>query len=268
MAKLKFLGSGSAFVTGKENYHSNILIESDNGKKMLYDCGTTINDALDTAGVDVMDIDEVFISHLHGDHSAGLEFVGFKTYFSTFPFGDKKVKVISSENILTDLWKKQLSASMDSLETKSSLDTYFEVSPIKEKKNEYGKYKENFFFEDMEIIPIETIHSKMESYGIFIKKFGGMYDIFITGDTKFTPDNLLFNYSNANIIFQDCEFAEYPNGVHAQFHELKTLPSEIKEKMYLYHYMLNGKTFEELEKEVKDAGFVGLVRRGFELIIN
>lgn len=44
--KITFLGSGSAFVTGKENYHSNILIE-ENSSKMLYDAGTSINDALD-----------------------------------------------------------------------------------------------------------------------------------------------------------------------------------------------------------------------------
>jgi len=263
--KLKFLGSGSAFVTGKENYHSNILIESDSGKKMLYDCGTTINDALDTAGIDVMTIDEVFISHLHGDHSAGLEFVGFKTYFSTFPFGEKKVKVISSESILTDLWDKQLSASMDSLETKSSLDTYFEVSPLKYviDNSEYGVHP--YSFDNINFNVVKTEHSSMESYALYINSDDGKNDVFISGDTKFTPKRFYREFLYAKTIFHDCEFNEYPGGVHAQFHELKTLPSEIKEKMYLYHYMLNGKTFEELEGEVLEAGFKGLVQRGFEL---
>ena len=35
--KLTFLGSGSAFST--DNYQSNMLIETADDKKMLYDCG-------------------------------------------------------------------------------------------------------------------------------------------------------------------------------------------------------------------------------------
>ena len=48
--KITFLGSGSAFVLGEENYHSNILIE-DGDENLLYDAGTTIGDALARAGL-------------------------------------------------------------------------------------------------------------------------------------------------------------------------------------------------------------------------
>lgn len=259
--KLIFLGSGSAFVTGKENYHSNILIE-ENGKKMLYDCGTTINDALDLNGTDVIDIDTIFISHLHGDHSAGLEFVGFKTYFSTSPYGEKKVKLISSKSILSDLWNHQLSASMDSIKgIQATLETFFNVNPVSNLLN--SDNLSSFKFEDLTLKPISTIHSDMKSFALYIEE----KKVLITGDTKFTPEHLNVYYNEANIIFQDCEFQQYSGGAHAQFHELKTLATNVKEKMYLYHYMLNGKTFEVLEQEVIEAGFKGLIPRGFELEI-
>jgi len=75
-------------------------------------------------------------------------------------------------------------------------------------------------------------------------------------------ENIFKAWDEADVIFHDCEFAEYPNSVHAQFHQLKTLSEDTKKKMYLYHYSLNGKTYEELEQEVLKAGFAGLVKRG------
>jgi ribonuclease BN (tRNA processing enzyme) len=258
--RITFLGSGSAFVLDKENYQSNILIESDK-EKALFDAGTTIASALDMQGFTPDDIDKVFISHLHGDHSGGLEYLGFKTFFSTFPFGEKKIEVFSTESILTDLWNKQLSASMDTLNEKSSLETFFKVSPIKfSMKDNFSGY-DNFNIGNLNIIPVKTFHCKMDSFGIYIKE----KDVFISGDTKFTPNKFKDIFQQAKVIFHDCEFKEYENSVHAQFHQLKTLPNDIKAKMYLYHYMLEGKSFQELEKEVLDAGFRGLVQRGFSI---
>jgi hypothetical protein len=34
--------------------------------------------------------------------------------------------------------------------------------------------------------------------------------------------------------------------------------------MYLYHYSLNGKDFDEANKMVQEDGFAGLVKRGQE----
>jgi hypothetical protein len=58
--------------------------------------------------------------------------------------------------------------------------------------------------------------------------------------------------------------------VHAQFHQLCTLPEKIKRKMFLYHYSLIGKTYEELNADVQNNGFAGLVKRGqtFDLKLN
>ena len=61
--------------------------------------------------------------------------------------------------------------------------------------------------------------------------------------------------------------AEYPNSIHAQFHQLCTLDDNIKNKMWLYHYSLNGKTYEELESEVLKNGFAGLIKKGQEFDI-
>jgi hypothetical protein len=74
-------------------------------------------------------------------------------------------------------------------------------------------------------------------------------------------------YAEADIIFHDCKIANYPNSVHAQLHQLETLTEDVKSKMWLYHYSLNDKSYEELNEEIKAKGFAGLVKEGQEFII-
>ncbi|MGL5193292.1 MAG: MBL fold metallo-hydrolase, partial [Chroococcales cyanobacterium] len=69
--KLTFLGSGSAFTVGANNYHSNVLLESDRGTKLLIDCGSDIRFSLHEAGYSHLDITDIYISHLHSDHAGG-----------------------------------------------------------------------------------------------------------------------------------------------------------------------------------------------------
>ena len=259
--RLTFLGSGSAFVLGKENFNSNILFETGEDN-CLFDAGTTLADALDMQGFSEQDIKKVFISHLHGDHSGGMEMLGFKTYFSKFPLGSHKVKVYSSKDILRDMWDKQLSLSMNSISTdKFELSTFFDVNALDFTMEDNFSGYESFNIGSIKAIPVKTFHSHMDSFGLYLKE----KDIFITGDTKFTPNKFKDLFKKAKIIFHDCEFKDYENGFHAQFRQLKTLSEEIKSKMYLYHYSLGDKTFEELEKEVLDEGFKGLVQRGFSI---
>ncbi len=81
---IKFLGSGSAWVLAEENYQSNILITKNvdgEDKNFLYDAGSTISESLNAQDLKVQDIDSLYISHLHSDHSGGVEDIAFKTYF-------------------------------------------------------------------------------------------------------------------------------------------------------------------------------------------
>lgn len=275
-----FLGSGSSFCLSKENYQSNIAIKAENGKILLFDAGSTINDALDNAKINVNDINSIFISHLHSDHIGGLEFIALKRYFDKFPFGENPATLISSKRILKNLWKNSLKGGLAYVEgEKKTLDSYFKIQKL-------DKDNLSFNFENLEIEPVSTLHvhevenENIQSYGLLIK---GKKTVFITGDVQFDK-NLNRFYEKADIIFQDCEFAKYPRSIHAQFHELCELPLEVRKKMFLYHYSLEIKDnddkksnsnkfkspiyedFKVREKTVKDAGFAGLVKRGRKFI--
>ena len=47
----------------------------------LIDCGATAMVAMRRFGVDPGDVDTIFLSHLHGDHFAGLPFLLLEAHF-------------------------------------------------------------------------------------------------------------------------------------------------------------------------------------------
>jgi ribonuclease BN (tRNA processing enzyme) len=70
---LVFLGTGDAFSAGGR-HQAAYLIEGPEGS-LLLDCGSTVLAALKRDHLSTDPIDTIFISHLHGDHFAGLPFL-------------------------------------------------------------------------------------------------------------------------------------------------------------------------------------------------
>lgn len=70
-------------------------------------------------------------------------------------------------------------------------------------------------------------------------------------------------YKEATIIFHDCETSPFKSGVHSHYEDLKTLPAEIKAKMYLYHYQDNVSTdYDTWNAKAKEDGFGGFLKIG------
>lgn len=254
--KIKFLGTGGGLCSTKVNYHSNAIIEH-NGKKLLIDCGSNCPSALEEAGIDINDIDAIYISHLHADHCGGMEFVGFKRYFSKFPFGSNKPKLFGNVRVIKDLWSKTLRGGMETVQNKkNTLKSYFDVNSI----SPNGK----FTWEDITFNLIQTVHvvdnrEIKPSYGLMIQSEGK--NIFFTADTQFAPNQIMAYYEQADVIFHDCELANYPQSVHAQYHQLASLPEKYKRKMWLYHYDGDTSKFN-----VKEDLFLGFVQKGWEFL--
>jgi ribonuclease BN (tRNA processing enzyme) len=251
--KLTFLGTGGAFCEADENYQSNIFIE-DGDDNLLVDCGTTFREAFKDIGHKVEDVKKIFITHNHADHTGDMEYVGFKTYFTMgFPFGEHKPKLYGFYQTLEDLWFNNLSAGMRSLQgAVAELETYFD--PV------YLDGNDHFTVGDSTIDIIQTIHvvddrKIVPSHGLMINSNGKK--ILFTGDCQMAPNQMRTFYEQSDVIFHDCELMEYPNSVHAQYHELKELPDEIKNKMWLYHYTKS----DNMPDPIAD-GFLGYVERG------
>jgi len=248
--KIKFLGSGGAFVNDKENYHSNILIIG-NKEILLYDAGCDIRNSLNYSNYAINDIDKIFISHLHSDHCGGIEFLGFSTLFSK----QQKITLISSKNILKNGWKHHWSGTMKYTHIgKLFLKDYFDILTL----------KNSFLFENIKIKVIKNNHITTNKYKLpsFGLKFKNKKKVFISGDTTLnkTRLNKLKNY---DLIFHECNFAGN-NNVHTTLNELKTLNKNIISKIWIYHYDLKGKDFYKMNHKIQKLGFKGLVKRGDE----
>jgi ribonuclease BN (tRNA processing enzyme) len=247
--RLIFLGTGAAFVTDVNNYQSNMLLQSASGKLLLIDCGADVRRSLHSQGFSFRDITDVYISHLHSDHAGGLEWLGFTRKFSTHL---TKPNLYLSEHLVAPLWEHTLAGGLTSLSDEpASLSAFFQVHPVADGKNFRW---ENISFEIIPHRHVESQFAHMPSYGLFFSINGRW--VFLTTDAQFQPEQSLPYYQKADYIFQDCEIAAIPSGVHAHYNQLRTLPPEIKAKMWLYHYNSGA-----LPDAVAD-GFGGFIQPG------
>jgi ribonuclease BN (tRNA processing enzyme) len=243
---IQFVGAGSFF--NLDEFNTNVLLTSKTDKKLLIDCGFTLPFALREANITPEEIDAVYISHLHADHIGGLEWLGFKRYFTANP---TKPELYTSEDLIGPLWDS-LRGGMASLQGKiCTLDSYFDVKPIQRNVK--------FYFQEIPMQTVQTVHVMdgfkiIPSYGLIARPIG-QKSVFFTTDTQFCPSQIMDFYESVDIIFHDCELTPFKSGVHANIADLKTLPDHIKEKMYLCHYQ-NIPGINALE-----LGFAGFARK-------
>jgi ribonuclease BN (tRNA processing enzyme) len=260
--KITTLGSGSAFTL--ENYQTSFLIETKK-TSLLFDCGGDTRFALKDIGKSYKDIRNVYITHLHGDHIGGLEWLGFTKFFDP---SQKKPSLYIPLILVEDLWNKCLRGGMGSLQGRVlTLKNYFEVKSIHQNKS--------FVIDDIECQPVQTIHIMNGYY--FVPSFGLMITtksgkkVFFTGDTQFAPEQIKTFYNQADMIIHDCEFLYLPDGtpiesgVHAHFEKLKTLPEEIRRKIWLVHYQDSMMSLENLKYV---ANYFNVLGKGYHFEID
>ena len=247
--KMTFLGSGSAFTIGDGNYQSNVMLEKNNDT-LLLDAGSDLRFSLAAQNRTYHDINNVYISHLHGDHVGGLEWLALATYFD--PVFKKKLNLFISDQLVGDLWNKSLAGGLRTLANElSMLDTYFNVHII----DGEGVFK----WQGIEFKLVQTVHvysdfKLVPCFGLLFKC--GSTRVFYTADTQYAPSQLLEFYQEADIIFHDCETLPIKTGVHAHYTELLNAPLEFRKKMWLYHYNPGALP------DAKADGFLGFVTRG------
>lgn len=256
MYRIKFIGVGSAFTT-REYYQSNALVIAPSGKKLLIDCGSQAQFALEELGINNGnigdEIDAVYISHLHADHIGSMEWLALVTYFNP---KFKRPKLFCIRTLMRELWNKSLRGGLETLEGKlANLTDYFDCRPI--------GINRCFIWEGIQFTPVQTVHTVsgmkiQHSYGLIINEPGSNQKVFFTTDMQFAPYQMRKLYDKMDFIFHDCETAPFKSGVHAHYDDLKCLPAKIKERMWLYHYQPNP------SQNATEDGFLGFVRKGQE----
>jgi ribonuclease BN (tRNA processing enzyme) len=79
--EVRFLGSGDAFCASGRHQASYLVKTGET--TFLLDCGVTTLASLKSQQINAAAIDTIFLSHLHGDHFAGLPFLFLEYLFET-----------------------------------------------------------------------------------------------------------------------------------------------------------------------------------------
>ena len=218
------LGIGDFF--SKLYYHTGFVLFMDD-IPILVDCQDPLPKVLYEASqksgvkIDMSDIDHLILTHLHGDHSNGLESLGFYNYF----IRGKKPLLYTIPEVREDIWENKLKASM-SPRTNNDFD-------------KVGEMTLEDFFEPRILYPgkIQTILGmkiEIRYTRHFIPCFG--FKVLYKGrslgyscDTVFDPDHIDF-LSECDLILHETN-----KKGHTEYEKLLSLPDEIKNKMLLVH---------------------------------
>jgi ribonuclease BN (tRNA processing enzyme) len=247
--RLVFIGVGSAFT--KTRRQSNILvIQGDH--HLLIDCGTQGPLALNDIGLSVQDVNCYLPTHSHADHIGGFEEVMLMNRYSHSP---RLPKLIILRDYQDLLWSKSLSGGAEYSEVNQGkplqLSDFFDI--IRPSSLEaYGRKCWMIRYGPIELLLIRTRHFPDSALnvdesqwcsGVLINK-----KVWISGDTMFDREYPMRFSEGAEVMFHDCQL--YQGGVHASYQELMTLPPEVRQKMYLYHF---GDNWEAPETWVQNA---------------
>ena len=263
MLTLTFLGVGSAFA--KRNYNSNVLIETwstgptqqpEPDDTLLIDFGCTgplaLHQLKEKEGfgylsrngiINYQKIQHILITHQHADHIGGLEELALMNAFVlTDPQSQNvfKPRIISSMNILVNLWDTSLKGGMSPLPGRYALlHDYFHMQALRSTAKGYEPYvlADRYQFEIF-----ATDHIRIErkydwpSYGVEMSDTQTGESAFFSGDTRFDFEAYCTRMTRAKMNFHDAQLHEHTSSVHALLSELRTMPEEVKKKTVLYHY--------------------------------
>ena len=219
------LGIGDAF--SKLHYSSCLAVEYD-GAWLVIDCPHPIRkmmwEASQAAGVslDIPDVLGVALTHLHADHSSGLEGFGYYSYFAT----GEKARLLAHPDVTARLWDAHLAAGMEQLIVDDSLipqpqafDSYFALTPLSE--------TEEVTIGPFAIACRKTIHH-VPTTAFRIRAGGRCFGY--SADTAFDPD-LIAWLSEADLIVHETNY-----GIHTPYESLAALPAALRAKMRLIHF--------------------------------
>lgn len=253
-----FLGCGSAF--SRRHYQTNVLIVKGDDH-LLVDCGTTCSRALAEAGLSVLDIGNLVVTHSHADHIGGMEELMLMNRY----VARKKPRLFITPGYERILWNQSLRGGAEMNERHDGrglgIVDFFDVArprPLPGREREQHRFSVG----GISIRLFRTRHypEQATSWDDAMYSVGLVIDerVVLSGDTQFDADLIetVEPAGGAEQIFQDAQF--FTGGIHASLDELATLPGDVRRRMTLVHY---GDNWEDQRERIAQLGFAGLARQ-------
>ncbi len=222
--ELQFLGTGSGLSLTLGN--NNALIN----KTVLIDCGFTAPERL--LRLDCLKtIEDIIITHLHGDHCHGLEILGFLNMFAI----NRRPRIHLTRSMADSLWNEVLKGTMMKLTGENNsprnacFDEFFEIC-----HPEDSDMRISAGGIELVLQPSPHVPGK-ESYSVRIHE-NGKKRAFYTSDVCLPVTSIIVDADSYETIFHDVQLFESGNDVHVSLKTLTSLPDALKKKIILMHY--------------------------------
>lgn len=218
------LGVGDAF---SARYYSSALVLEAEGSRILIDCPHPIRKIMREAGeslgisLDLDSIDGIALTHLHADHSSGLE--GY-SYYTHYMLQYPPKPLVAHPDVLEYLWSGHLLASMgyphrpDSQERQ--LEDFFQLVPLREKQSvQVGPFT-------IECHPTKHV---IPTTAFRIRAAGRCLGY--SADTSYVPE-LIEWLAEADLVIHETNYGP----PHTPYEKLAELPANLRHRMRLIHY--------------------------------
>ncbi len=218
--RLTILGSGDAMGSGGRNFPSFVLTLGH--RHLLLDCGPSTLPAYKAIGFNTSALEGIIISHLHGDHFAGIPYI-----FLEFQFISRRTRpifLLGPEGLRGQLHALLEATYPDLLRTHhwSFPVEYLELRPG-------STHREG----DLEVQVFEMDHGAQKALGYRIN-WGGRV-VGYTGDTTWN-DRIPALAKGCDLFLCECFFYDFVHPSHIRYLDLKAHLHEIhSRKILLFH---------------------------------
>jgi hypothetical protein len=245
--QVTFIGTGNAF--SRRYGHTNALVEA--GEiQMMVDFGHLAPRSLEQYNGNLGEVTHVLISHIHSDHTGGLEELAF---ISRFVLGGKPTLLLP-DGLGDQLWDHSLRGGLEWISDdqgqamRCTLDDYFNRIDL------------GTDWQDLGPISIKTFRTDhvpgKDSWGFIVRDTSNGEQMIFGCDTRTLHPKLLENPLNKDFakgpIFHDCQLSQGgPWNVHLWLDNI-VYPPQVQERIVLVHYE---DTLEEHLPAIRKAGF-------------
>ena len=224
--QLLILGIGDAFTA--RYFSSSALVKGPQGH-VLIDCPDLIHrvlrfgSAMSGWNVDAFAVDDIILTHLHGDHCNGLESFGFLRLIRRLEEPEHpRPRLHATQPVVDRLWARlapAMDAPMGPEDRPSELADYYDVHVLDP--------EQEATIAGMQVRcritrhPIPTIGLRLSD---------GRNTLGWSGDTPFDPEHIDW-LSEVDLIVHECNLGS----THTPIDDLNALPTNLRKKMRLIH---------------------------------